>query len=239
MRVFFCVKINYMENYAYIIFTLGLAAIWIILWKLNPDSRKEIMKVSFWTMFWGLTGPFYVPEYWNPSTIFDLAKRTGFCIEDFLFSFFIGGIVSVFYEIIFQAKHSELPATERLSQKHRFHFWAVVSPPLIFIAMLIASDINAIYSGAIAAIIGFFITWYCRPDLLRKMLLSGFLFLTLYFLFFLLLNAAFPDFVAKTWNLPALSGILIFGIPLEELLFAFTFGLYWSSIYEHAKWKRL
>ena len=29
------------------------------------------------------------------------------------------------------------------------------------------------------------------------------------------------------------------GVPLEELLFAFTVGMLWSSIYEHTRWYRL
>ena len=40
------------------------------------------------------------------------------------------------------------------------------------------------------------------------------------------------------WNLAALSGVIFAGVPLEELMFAFTFGLYWSSVYEHLAWKR-
>jgi len=28
-------------------------------------------------------------------------------------------------------------------------------------------------------------------------------------------------------------------VPLEELMFAFTFGMMWSSIYEHVLWYRL
>jgi hypothetical protein len=38
------------------------------------------------------------------------------------------------------------------------------------------------------------------------------------------------------WNLKAISGIRLIGVPLEELMFAFTFGLYWSSVYEHFTW---
>ncbi len=28
------------------------------------------------------------------------------------------------------------------------------------------------------------------------------------------------------------------GIPLEELLFGLTFGMYWSGVYEHVTWTR-
>ena len=30
----------------------------------------------------------------------------------------------------------------------------------------------------------------------------------------------------------------IYGIPLEELLFGFSFGLYWTGVYEHFTWSK-
>lgn len=45
-----------------------------------------------------------------------------------------------------------------------------------------------------------------------------------------------PGYIEQVWNLPALSGGLIYGIPLEELLFGFSFGLYWTGVYEHFTW---
>jgi hypothetical protein len=41
------------------------------------------------------------------------------------------------------------------------------------------------------------------------------------------------------WNLPALSGLLIAGIPAEELLFGLTFGMYWTGVYEHLAWSAI
>ena len=70
------------------------------------------------------------------------------------------------------------------------------------------------------------------------MLISGVLFLLLYFVVFAAFNLVFPGYVAAVWNLPALTRVFVAGVPLEELMFAFTFGLYWSSVYEHLGWKR-
>ena len=36
---------------------------------------------------------------------------------------------------------------------------------------------------------------------------------------------------------PALSGVLVAGIPLEELLFGGAFGWYWTGLYEHFTWR--
>jgi len=40
------------------------------------------------------------------------------------------------------------------------------------------------------------------------------------------------------WNLGDLIAWRPAGLPLEELLFGFGFGMYWSSIYEHVTWRQ-
>lgn len=58
------------------------------------------------------------------------------------------------------------------------------------------------------------------------------MFATFYFIFFLIINLIFPNFI-NVWNFTQISGVIILGVPLEEILFAFTFGMIWSSVYEH------
>ena len=47
-----------------------------------------------------------------------------------------------------------------------------------------------------------------------------------------------PGSIARVWNLPALSGIMLGAFPIEELLFGFGIGAYWSGVYEHLAWHR-
>ena len=198
-----------------------------------------MLVVSFWTSLLGLTEPFFVPEYWLPPSLFDLASKTSFDIESFIFSFGIGGLAVVLYERIFHTRHQTMNPTEKHARHHRFHFWAIVSAPIIFIILLIATNLNPIYSAAIAMAAGGLSAWYCRPDLKKKMLASALIFFGLYFAYFLTLIALYPGYVEQVWNLKAISGVLILGIPLEELVFALTFGFLWSSIYEHITWRRI
>ncbi len=79
----------------------------------------------------------------------------------------------------------------------------------------------------------------CRPDLLRKTWIGGLLFLGFYTVFLLGLEWSAPGYIEEVWNLPALSGFVPFGLPLEELLFGLTFGLYWAGVYEHFAWLRV
>lgn len=198
-----------------------------------------MLTVSLWTSLLGLTEPLFVPAYWSPPSLFNLAAQTGFDIESLIFSFGIGGIAVVLYELLFKTKHTAISAMEHHSSRHRFHLLAILSAPVILVVLLLATHLNPIYSSIIAMIGGGLATWYCRPDLKTKMVASAFMFLLLYFVYFLTLTAAAPGYVERVWNLGAISGILIFGIPIEELLFAFSFGFIWSSIYEHLTWKKL
>lgn len=186
--------------------------------------------ISFSTMLLGLTEPLFVPEYWNPPSLFDLAQKTGFDIESLIFSFSIGGIISVLYEIIFRKqKH------KKTKEKHSWHWIAVASPFFIFLILFFTLTINSIYSAVIAMLIGSIIIMICRKDLTRKMLVSGLLFLLFYFILVVFFDLAYPNYIEQVWNLKAISGILFVGVPLEELMFTFTAGMLWSSLYEHVK----
>ena len=195
--------------------------------------------MSFFTAPLGLTEPLFVPEYWNPPTLFGLAQRTGFDIESLIFCFSIGGIGTVLYEMVVPVRHIPMTQDEKHDPHHRFHLLALASPIVVFIPLVLLTPLNAIYPGILAMFTGAMASLWCRPDLKGKILAGGGIFMVLYFLFFKLLDLAFPGYVVKYWTIDALSGIIALGIPIEEYLFAFTFGLMWSSLYEHLSWEQI
>ena len=198
-----------------------------------------MLQVSLWTMLFGLTEPLFVPDYWNPPTLFNLAQRTGFDIESLIFTFAIGGISTVLYQVIYRVKSEHLLAHERSINRHKIHFYILFSPLIIFLILATLTTLNHIYCGIFAMLIGSVSTLFCRPDLNLKIWVGGVLFFALYFIFFELLNVLYPGYVSVVWNFNNISGFLILGVPLEELLFGFTFGMFWSSIYEHLLWYKI
>lgn len=228
-------------QYAWLIWSLILAGVWLVIYLAldTKDKKREMLAVSLWTSLLGLTEPLFVPEYWSPPSLFNLALRTGFDIESLIFSFGIGGIAVIIYEWIFRTKHQAMPQTEQHHPRHRHHLLAIASTPIIFALLALTTKLNPLHSAVIAMLLGGLFAWYCRPDLKKKMITSAFIFLGLYFIFFLTLIFMYPGYVEQVWNLPAISGILILGVPLEELLFAFSFGFFWSSIYEHFTWRKI
>lgn len=228
-------------EYAWLVWSLILAGIWLTIYFLldTKDKKREMLIVSLWTSLFGFTEPLFVPEYWSPPSLFNLNVLTGFDIESVLWSFGVGGIVVVLYEYIFNTKHLHLSHSEQDRKRHRFHFVAIGVTPALFVALLLFTDWNIIYISIVSLVVGGIATWYCRPDLKKKMIASAFLFLGAYFFYFWTLIALYPGYVERVWNLEAISGLLVLGIPLEELLFALSFGFLWSSVYEHLAWRKI
>jgi hypothetical protein len=222
--------------------SLLLLVVWGVVWKLlkSYEIRKEMIIVSAWTSLLGLTEPLFVPAYWNPPSLFNLAQTTGFDVESIIFAYAIGGIAYALYMTVFPVEHEPLvPRDERIDTRHKYHLPLLLMTPMIFILLLIGTHLNPIYDAVIAMVVGGLSTWYCRPDLKKKMVVSAVLFISLYYMYFQTLILIFPGYVQRVWNIGAISGILITGIPVEELMFAFAFGFYWSTVYEHFTWKKV
>jgi len=226
-------------QYVWFIWSLIILALWVIIYLSKKGVRKEMLKMSLITMPFGLTEPLFVPEYWFPPSLFDLAEKTGFDIESLIFSFAIGGIGTVLYNLIFKRDLAEIAYSERSHQRHRLHIYILFIPVIVFGVLALFTSLNHIYCGIMALFIGGLATLYCRPDLKGKIWVGGILFTILYFIYFGSILLFYPQYVKLFWNLNSLSDFFLFGIPIEELLFAFTFGMYWSGLYEHLYWQKL
>lgn len=225
------------DRYVWLIWSSLFLLPWLVLYVLLPAHRRVMRWASFLTAPFGLTEPLFVPEYWSPPSLFDLALRTGFDIESLIFSFGIGGVGVVLYNAVTGRATEPLPPAARQSVRHRYHAAALLTPAILFPA-LYALPWNPIYAAIVAMAGGAVAALLCRPDLAGKTLVGAVLFVLYYTLFLGALEWSAPGYIARVWNLDALSGVLIFGIPLEELLFALAFGAFWSGVYEHLSWRR-
>lgn len=142
----------------------------------------------------------------------------------------------VLYRLLYPVSVINIMATDKKRRRHSLHRIILFLPVVLFIGLSLGASLNHIYCGAISLFLGSLATLYCRPDLKRKIWTGGLLFSLLYLLYFGSLLIFFPDYVKSFWNLNALTGLFIFGIPIEELMFTFTFGMYWSGLYEHIYW---
>lgn len=223
------------DHYVWLTWASLFLVPWFGLFVAFPGYRPVMIRASALTMPLGLTEPLFVPRYWDPPSLFDLAQRTGFDIESLIFTFAIGGIGAVLYNVLTRRTLQPLGMRERHRHRHRYHGLALLTPFLAF-PIFSLPGWNPIYPAILAMALGAAATATCRPDLTWKTGVGGALFAALYAIFIALLEWSAPGYISRVWDLSALSGIMLTGIPLEEILFAFAFGAYWSGAYEHLTW---
>ena len=141
------------ENHVWLVWSSAFLIPWIAAYAIYPAHRKSMIWASLLTAPFGLTEPLFVPEYWSPPSLFDLARQTGFDIESLIFSFGIGGIGAVLYNLLTGQDLKPASAAERRKARHRFHLWALSAPFLSF-PVLYPFPWNPIYPGIVAMMIG-------------------------------------------------------------------------------------
>lgn len=223
-------------RYVWLIWASAFLVPWTALFVARPMFRRPMLWASVLTAPLGLTELLFVPAYWNPPSLFDLAHRTGFDIESLIFCFAIGGLAATGYSALAPALEHALAPEIRNSRRHRWHGVALVSPLFVF-GVLLMLPWNPIYPGIASLFVAALATGVCRPDLWRNTLIGGAVFLGLYTVFLIGLKWMWPGYIEAVWNHGDLIAWRPAGLPLEELLFGFGFGMYWSSVYEHITWR--
>lgn len=117
-------------QYVWLIWSLIILSLWAIIYLSHTDVRKEMVKMSWITMPLGLTEPLFVPKYWIPPSLFDLAENTGFDIGSLIFSFAIGGIGTVLCNLIFKRTNKIFLETNCPRGRNHGGIWPVSFWPL-------------------------------------------------------------------------------------------------------------
>src|SRR3989338_3858783 len=137
-----------MKMYEYLIGSLVFVGIWIILCLIRKDLYKEMLFCSFLCAPLGLTDAIFIPWYWNPGIILKINLfNLTFSMEGLIFSFAIGGIAAVLYQVFFK-KHLKRNKEKKRKVRNRFCILIVVFN-LLFIL-----DISIVYTKII--FIGYF-----------------------------------------------------------------------------------
>lgn len=213
------------HSYSYFLGDCIFFIIWLILFLKRKDLRKKILTMSVLVAPLGpLSEFFYLRDYWHPELLF--GARIG--IEDILFAFFVGGISSVIYEEIFGKRF-----TRRHLPGHRKTMFSLAIFGLFWMVLgVVVFGYNSIYVSTLGFILIALVMLAFRHDLIKTALFSGFLMGCLMFVFYLSFLSIFPEAVKQWWLIKNISGILVLGIPLEELMWGFGWGMIAGPAYE-------
>lgn len=216
-------------QYTYLIGDLIILSIWVSLFLWRKDIRKEMLVISAIFGFVGLIAEsIYILDWWKPLTI----TNTPVGMEDFLFGFGVGGIVSVVYTIIFKKRVKIKKINKKINKN-------LITLPLMGILLFLGSffilRINTFYSSAITSIVLALIIWIKRKDLIVNSLATGIISALGAIPIFILLELISPGWVEAIWNFTNISKVIILTTPLDDILWCFFMGLFIGPLYEY--WK--
>ncbi len=225
----------------------------------------EFLWASFACSLLGVTEPLFVPEYWDPPSIIKfyrwdfesfifcfavgglaavltelrIVKKLILKLDHFLWRIirqiyiFIRRFTIGSYELnrVAVISYSRVSLDKR---QKRIENMILITFFLAIFGTTAQFGINIIYDVAIVCLATSFFIWWRRPKLRWQILGGGLSFTAIYTVVLLITGLIYPDFYDH-WRLENLSGRWIAGAPLEEYLFAFTFGVFWAPLYE--AWK--
>jgi hypothetical protein len=212
----------------------------------------------------GITEPLFVPDYWDPPSILkyyqwdvesflfcfavgglaavltELPRLRRMLLE---FDHLVRGIVRRVSAALkwLTGGALEVDAGSRVPVTHLMSKDQVQLENMVLVAFFVAAfgatsqlNLNIIYDVAIVSVATAIFIWWRRPKLRWQIWGGGLSFTLIYTVVLIIVGWVYPDFYDH-WNHDELSGIWIAGAPLEEYIFAFTFGLFWAPLYE--AWK--
>lgn len=220
-------------HYTYLIGSLLFLIPWIILYKHRPDLRTEMMVMSIIIAFLSAITAYlwWTVDWWQPLTI--TGTRIG--VEDFILGFANGGVAAVLYEEIFKKRLYKRPKKGHALTLTDFVLLFFIGTSWLFYIV----HITSFWASTIMSIIVACIIIFQRTDLALNSFASGFFMMILTLPFYWFLIWLSPGWIEQTWLLDHLSGVLVAGIPVEDVMFYFLFGAVVGPFYEYWQGERL
>jgi Lycopene cyclase len=195
-----------MYHYAYLTGAMIIFPVWLALFLIKKSNRGSMVLVGLYVVLLAIPLEFiwFLKDYWNPLKYVSVAT---FLYQEAMFAFFIGGIVSAVYVI-----------PERRGRN--FKLTNLIMPIVILmLAMLIFTNglrLNSIYSCDIGFGITVLMILCLKKDLIKKSIISSLSGIVITIVGYKILLMIYPNLIKDWWRLNNTSGILLWGIPLED-----------------------
>lgn len=192
----------------------------------NPSLRRPMVWAGLLSLPLFALKFLITPQFWS-----DVATARIYWLymcEAVVFGFTFGGIAAVIFELLFHKKLKTVP------HPHRIHLNWLVFGPIAFLLLEILSPSTFGVNIALGFFIQAMILIYLRKDLLWDALLSGVFLGIVYMFFYYVFFTIIPGQTIGLWFSEA-TGIMFLGVPVEEFVAIFAFGLLWGPLYEGVK----
>lgn len=213
---------DFFSQYPYTLLTLFLLIFAFIFYLIRRDLWKSFWFAGIFSMFFGFFELAYSQDYWHPN----LLLSNSLSIEDFIVCFAMGAIPAITYKVFLKLRDGK-----RVKKDYRRRY--VLIGVIIFLVLWLGFNWVTAHAASIGLLIVGLTIWFQRKDLRAGILGGAISFTILYSLAFILTLQVVPDFVDSHWILEVLTGIRVFGVPIEEILWAFPFGMCLGVAYEY------
>ena len=222
-----------MNNAAYALFALPFILAWIVLYVKTPGIRRPM---RFLSALGGLAGPiseyWHLRDYWHPDYLVTLDIRGWrFGIEDYVLTFALAGTSLALFER-YGAKKEWGPLPP-VTWKSRLRLDMIGNMGLVMMALFASvMEMNSIRAILLVILIFSCALYGLKPGWFPRALPVAAAFSLYYFIVLrLFLMPLFPGIMERWWNMDAIWGMRIAGVPVEEPVWAFGVALFAGPIY--------
>jgi hypothetical protein len=210
----------------YLIASYYLLMGWLFLLFYRGNKREQIAWSGVGVILGPLVEQMHLRDWWMPKFV---CQNCAVHIEDLIFGLSVAGITGVIYNDLWVKKE-----TRENYKKINWKYIVILGTTgmtLAFIPYLIWG-INSFYTvtgSALYLAAGITIK---RPDLFKSMIMSGLMMMLIALPFYGIGLGLNPNWIQEEWRVSNLSGIYLWKIPIEELIWFFGIGLGFSGFWE-------
>jgi len=223
--------LEFLQTWNFLTLALLFSVPGVLIYALRPDLRVVIARVVPFALPFAFTEFLFYPTYWEPAFVFDLGRRIGFGIEDFLFvAALAASSTTVYPACCVKAYARHTGATARAGGVRALLLFGVAGALL---AALLAAGIAVIYGACLAMVAAGAAATVRRRDLLAPALIGAGLAAAVYLVLCLLANLIMPGIFQTVWHTAKFTGVFVAGVPVEELLYGWAAGFAATTFYPY------
>jgi len=213
---------------AYLVGTAFFAFVWALLYALAPRVRWYMLSTSLALSHFGLVLEYwYVRDYWRPQYLGSMSiGGVTFSFEDYVFGFAVSGLAAGLFALA-------LPAfDEAPSRRSGGWGWLRLQTAGVVFVLLISllagtGAANSVHATFVACCIGAAAVYIRRPYWVLPGLVAGCALAALFFVFYeMFFLSLYPTIIEDWWQPSAMSGLTLRRVPVEEVAWGFTMGLF-------------
>ena len=217
----------FLVDHMYLTGSILACVLWLpVILKSKKKKELIIMGIVFGLGAVAIGQLYALSDYWSPSYLLGQSLP----LEDFLYGFFFGGFLVGIHDIL----HKPVFYEDR-KPNYLLGLGILIFTAVLFYVSVNLLNINSIVAHIVPPVIVGILVVVQYPHLFKHMLINmliGLIVTTGAFQILLLID---PSFIGDIWMIENLSGIFLFGTPIEEYFFAAALGFGSPFFYEVSK----